>query len=304
MDVGNIDRSGLKPGNGLGMRMMLLVATNVAVIALFTVLAAIFGVNPSGLLGLTIFSAIFGFGGAFISLAMSKWIAKRSVGARVIENPTTELEQWLVGTIERQAYDAGIGMPEVAIYPSDDVNAFATGMKRDNALVAVSVGLLQQMDSDQVEAVLAHEVAHIANGDMVTMSLIQGVLNTFVILISRILAHVVVSALTKGRGGRGIYFVVVIVMQIVLGIFASMIQMWYSRRREFKADIGSAALCGPEKMISALQALQRGRPSQTVLPDQLAAMGIRPSGAGGGWRKLLMSHPPLEDRIAALQKML
>lgn len=304
MDVGKIDTAGLKPSSGMGMRLMLLIGTNIAVIALFTVIAAAFGVNPNGLLGLTMFSALFGFGGAFVSLALSKWIAKRSVGAKVIENPTTEIEQWLIATVERQAYDAGIGMPEVAIYPSDDVNAFATGMKRDNALVAVSVGLLQNMESDQVEAVLAHEVAHIANGDMVTMSLIQGVLNTFVILISRILAHVVVSALTRGRGGRGIYFIVVIAMQMILGIFASMIQMWYSRRREFKADIGSAALCGPEKMISALQALQRGRPGAVALPDQLSAMGIRPSGGRSGFRKLLMSHPPLEDRIAALQKLL
>ena len=299
MDFEQGKTKGKAPGSGFGTRLALLIGTNMAIIALFTVVAAIFGVDTNSLAGLAVFSALFGFGGAFISLAMSKWIAKRSTGAHVIETPQNETERWLVNTVSRLAQGAGIDMPEVAIYPSDDVNAFATGAKRNDALVAVSGGLLQQMQADEVEAVLAHEVSHVANGDMVTLTLIQGVINTFVILISRLLAQVVTNFLTRGRGGRGIYFMVVIALQLVLGFFASMIVMWFSRRREFRADSGSGALVGNQKMVQALEALQRGRVG-TPLPDSVNAMGIRPSGTGG-IKKLLMSHPPIEDRIAALR---
>jgi heat shock protein HtpX len=299
MDVDNVKRKGKLPGSGFGTRMVLLIGTNMAIIALFTVVAAIFGIEPSGIVGLAIFSALFGFGGAFISLFASKWIAKRSTGAQVIETPQNDTERWLVDTVGRLAAGAGIDMPEVAIYPSDDVNAFATGAKRNDALVAVSVGLLQQMHPDEIEAVLAHEVSHVANGDMVTLTLIQGVINTFVILISRLIAQVITETLMRGRGGRGVYFMIVIAVQIVLGFFASMIVMWFSRRREFRADAGSGALAGNDKMIRALEALRRDPPG-TPLPEQVAAMGIRPSG-GGGLKKLLMSHPPIGDRIAALR---
>ncbi len=286
----------------MGMRLMLLFGTNIAVIALFTVIAALFGIRGNGLGGLVVLSVVLGFGGAFISLAISKWIAKRSTGAQVIDTPRNETERWLVDTVARLADDAGIGMPEVAIFPSEAPNAFATGAKRNDALVAVSVGLLRNMNKDEVEAVLAHEVTHVANGDMVTMTLIQGVLNTFVILLSRIIANVVTSAISRGRGSsRGIYFMVVIVLQIVLGFLASLIVMWFSRRREFKADAGAADLSGAPKMVSALRALQRDT-GQGELPDEVAAFGIRPSGGGGGLRRLLMSHPPLDDRIAALQR--
>jgi heat shock protein HtpX len=287
------------PGSGFGTRMLLLVGTNVAIITLFTIVAGLFGFDTSSIGGLAIFSAVLGFGGAFISLAASKWIAKRSTGAQVIETPGNDSERWLVDTVGRLAVGAGIDMPEVAIYPSDDVNAFATGAKRNDALVAVSTGLLQQMHPDEVEAVLAHEVSHVANGDMVTLTLIQGVINTFVILVSRLIAQLVTDTLTRGRGGRGIYYLVVIVLQIVLGFFASMIVMWFSRRREFRADAGSGALAGNDKMIRALEALGRDRPG-TPLPDQVNAMGIRASGTSG-LRKLFRSHPSIEERIAALR---
>ncbi|NNE74662.1 MAG: protease HtpX [Acidimicrobiales bacterium] len=283
----------------MGMRVMLLIGTNIAVVALFTAAAAAFGVNPSGLVGLTIFSLALGFGGALVSLAMSKKIALRSTGAHVIETPTNETEKWLFDTIARQAADAGIGMPTVAIYPSEDVNAFATGAKRNDALVAVSVGLLRNMQADEVEAVLAHEISHVANGDMITLTLIQGIINTFVILISRVLANIVTNALTRGRGGRGVYFLVVMVLQVILGFFASIIVMWFSRRREFRADSGAAALASPQKMISALEALKRGAPT-AGLPDEVAAFGIR-AGEGGGLRRLLRTHPDLDERIAALR---
>jgi len=231
-----------------------------------------------------------------VSLALSKKIAKRSTGAAVIENPRSQTEQWLLDTVARLARDAGIDTPEVAIYDSPIPNAFATGAKRNDALVAVSIGLLRQMKVEEVEAVLAHEVAHVANGDMVTLTLIQGVLNTFVILISRIIANVVVS----DRGGRGTYFIVVIVLQMILGFFASMIVAWFSRRREFRADAGSGQLTSNPQMVSALQALQRQHTEDT-LPDEVAAFGIRSSTATGV-RKLFSSHPPLEERIAALQR--
>lgn len=299
MDTSGLQTSSPKKLGGFGLRMGLLLGTNVAVIALFTTIAAVLGVNPRGLVGITIFGALFGFGGAFISLAMSKTIAKRSTGARVIEHPSNDTERWLLDTVARLAHDAGIDMPEVAVFPAEEPNAFATGAKRNDALVAVSVGLLRQMSADEVEAVLAHEVAHVANGDMVTLTLIQGVVNTFVIIISRLLANVITNAITKGRGGAGVYFAVVMVLQIVLGIFASMIVMWFSRRREFRADRDSGVLTSNTKMISALRALQRQHGDAT-LPEQVAAFGIRPSETSA-LRKLFSSHPPLEDRIAALQ---
>ena len=296
MDTSDLNTGQPRKIGGFATRMGLLVVTNMAVIALFTVVASIFGVDPQSIVGLTIFAALFGFGGSFVSLALSKKIAKRSTGAVVIENPRSQTEQWLLDTVARLSRDAGIDTPEVAIYDSPVPNAFATGAKRNDALVAVSVGLLQQMKVEEVEAVLAHEVAHVANGDMVTLALIQGVLNTFVILISRVIANVVVS----DRGGRGTYFIVVIVLQMILGFFASMIVAWFSRRREFRADAGSGQLTSNPQMVSALQALQRQHTEDT-LPDEVAAFGIRSSTASGV-RKLFSSHPPLEDRIAALQR--
>ena len=295
MDTSEIATARPKKIGGFATRLGLLVATNMAVIVLFTIVASIFGLDPQSIVGLTIFAALFGFGGSFISLALSKKIALRSTGAVVIENPRTETERWLPDTVAGLSRDAGIDSPDVALYASPVPNAFATGAKRNDALVAVSVGLLQQMTPDEVEAVLAHEVAHVANGDMVTLTLIQGVVNTFVILISRIVANVIVS----DRGGRGTYFVVVILLQMILGFFATMIVLWFSRHREFRADSGSGRLTSNAQMISALQALQRQH-TEDSLPDEVAAFGIRSSKATGA-RKLFSSHPPLEDRIAALQ---
>ncbi|MEP4652548.1 MAG: protease HtpX [Ilumatobacter sp.] len=300
MDTNELDAGkGAAKIGGFGSRMALLVGTNLAVIALFTVVASLLGIEPQGIIGLTIFSALFGFGGAFVSLALSKKMALRSTGAVIIEQPRNESERWLVDTVARLARDAGIETPDVAVFNSPLPNAFATGAKRNDALVAVSVGLLQQMSGPVVEAVLAHEVAHVANGDMVTMTLLQGVVNTFVILISRILANVVVNTITRGKGGAAVYFVVVMVMQVVLGFFASMIVMWFSRRREFRADRDSGTLTSNASMIAALEALQRQH-GDDILPDQVAAFGIRASKATGV-RKLFSSHPPLEDRIAALR---
>jgi heat shock protein HtpX len=247
---------------------------------------------------------MFGMGGSFISLAMSKWIAKKSTGAIVIENPQNQTEQWLVDTVRRMAESAEIGMPEVAIYNAPDMNAFATGMNKNAALVAVSTGLLQNMGKDEVEAVLAHEVTHVACGDMVTLSLIQGVLNTFVIFLSRIAANIIDNFVRSDEEGGGLgffgYMAVTIVLEIVLGLFASIIVMWFSRKREFTADKGAAYLTGKDKMISALRRLQaHHEPSH--LPDQVAAFGIRPK--KGGLAELFRSHPPLEERIAALQQL-
>jgi heat shock protein HtpX len=247
-------------------------------------------------------AAIFGMGGSFISLAMSKWIAKKSTGARVIVSPSNPTEQWLYVTVRRLAEQAEIGMPEVAIYESPDLNAFATGMKKNAALVAVSTGLLYNMSKDEVEAVLAHEISHVACGDMVTLALIQGVLNTFVILLSRLAAGVINNFLSSNKesGGLGFfgYMAVTIVLEIVLGFFASTIVMWFSRKREYTADRGAAYLTSKEKMVSALRRLQaHHEPSH--LPDQVAAFGIRPK--TGGMTLLFRSHPRLEDRIMALQ---
>lgn len=290
-------------------RILLFVATNIAVLLVLSVAASILiralGIEeiPGGmnLQTLIIFAAVIGFGGSFISLAMSKWMAKRATGAMVIEQPRNSTEQWLFDTVRRQAKQAGIGMPEVAVYDAPDINAFATGMRRDAALVAVSTGLLQAMDKSEAEAVLGHEITHVANGDMVTLALIQGVLNTFVIVLSRVIGYFVDRVLLKNDRGFGIgYFVTSIAAQIVLGILASMIVMWFSRQREFRADRGGAKLASREKMIAALQRLKAAHePAQ--LPDQMAAFGI--SGQRNhGWKRLFMSHPPLDERIAALQQ--
>jgi len=287
-------------------RVALFVATNVAVLLVLSVVLRLLGVDrildESGTginyQALLILSLVIGFGGSFISLAMSKWIAKRSTGARVIEQPANATEAWLVNTVQRQARDAGIGMPEVAIYDAPDMNAFATGMRRDASLVAVSTGLLRGMSKEEVEAVLAHEVSHVANGDMVTMTLLQGVLNTFVIFLSRIVGHIIDRVVLKNERGYGIgYFVSVLAAQVLLGILASLIVMWFSRWREFRADAGSAKLNGREPMVRALQRLGGGQPAH--LPESLEAFGI--SGGKRAFGKLFLSHPPIPERIAALQ---
>ncbi|MDH3733018.1 MAG: protease HtpX [Gemmatimonadota bacterium] len=274
------------------LRILLFLITNVAVLAMaaiaMSVLTALgFIPQDAPYVQLLIWCALFGFGGSFISLALSKWVAKRSTKARVIESPQNDVERWLVDTVKRQADRVGVGMPEVAIFPSAEPNAFATGMFRNKALVAVSVGLLNSMNKDQVEAVLGHEMAHVANGDMITLTLIQGVLNTFVIFIARIIA----SQFDRGR------FMIYIALQMAFGILASMVIAWFSRRREFRADAGGAELEGAPAMASALDRLRsfQGQPSQ--MPENMAAFGIR----GGGLNKLLSTHPPLEERIARLQ---
>lgn len=248
-----------------------------------------------------ILAAVLGMGGSFISLAMSKMMAKRMTGMRVIEKPANPTEQWLVDTVRRHAQQAGIGMPEVGVYDAPEINAFATGMKRDDALVAVSSGLLRQMSSDEAEAVIGHEVAHIQNGDMVTLALIQGVLNTFVIVLSRVVGMFVDKVIFKNQRGYGIGFIVTtIIAQIVLGIIASMIVQWFSRQREYRADLGGAKFAGREKMVAALEKLKKNVEPST-LPEQVEAFGI--SGRmGSGFKRLMMSHPPLDDRIAALRE--
>jgi len=283
-------------------RITLFLATNLAVLVLLSVILNVLGVDPASIGGLLVFASLFGFGGALISLMMSKWSARRFSGAVVITQPRNDTERWLLATVQRQAQMAGIGMPEVAIYQAPEINAFATGANRNNALVAVSTGLLKAMTRDEAEAVLAHEVSHIANGDMVTMALLQGVLNTFVIVLARVVGRIVNQALSGGRdhGGGGLgYFVTVMVLDLVFGLFASMIAMWFSRYREFRADAGAARLAGRTKMIAALQKLATTY-GENTLPKQVAAFGI--SGAvGHGLRQLLMSHPPLEARIEALR---
>lgn len=285
-------------------RVFFFVVTNLAVLILLGIVMSVFGIDSRSTTGALVIAAIFGMGGSFISLAMSKWIAKKSTGAQVIENPTTTLENWLVQTVHRQAQEAGIGKPEVAVFDSPEVNAFATGMSRNNALVAVSTGLLRSMSQDEAEAVLGHEVAHIANGDMVTMALIQGVLNTFVIFLSRMVANAIDAFLggdeEEGEGGLGFlgYMAVTIVLELVLGFLASIVVMWFSRQREYRADAGGARLAGRDKMIAALERLKAAH-EPSHLPDQMAAFGIRPK--AGGLADLLTSHPPLDDRIAALR---
>jgi heat shock protein HtpX len=285
-------------------RIVLFLATNLAVLLLLSIVMSVlqhfFGVNLSrgSMGGLLVMATIFGFGGSFISLMLSKWMAKRATGAQVIETPRNETEAWLVNTVRRQADKAGIGMPEVAIYNAPDINAFATGWNRNSALVAVSTGLLNHMNRDEAEAVLGHEISHVANGDMVTMALIQGVLNTFVIVIARVVGGIIDSYLSGNREGEGrgfAYYIIVFALEMVLGLFASMIAMWFSRWREFRADAGGANLAGRQKMIAALEKLQLNH-GQTALPNQIAAFGI-----SGKLGSLFSSHPPLEKRIAALR---
>ncbi|MDD9883511.1 MAG: protease HtpX, partial [Gammaproteobacteria bacterium] len=286
----------------------LFLLTNIAILAVFSVTMRLLGVesllDAQGVNldynALLIYAAVLGFSGALVSLALSKWTAKRMTGARVIAEPRDQTERWLVETVARQAEQAGIGMPEVAVYDAPDMNAFATGARRNNALVAVSSGLLRGMQRGEVEAVLAHEVSHIANGDMVTLALIQGVINTFVIFLSRIIGHFVDRVVFKTRHGHGpAFWLTAIIAEIILAVLASVIVMWFSRRREFRADAGGAELAGRANMVAALKRLQAST-GQPHLPDQLAAFGIS-GGIGGGVKKLFMSHPPLDQRIRALQ---
>jgi heat shock protein HtpX len=290
-------------------RVMLFIITNLAIVFILSIVLSLLGVGQIldqqgvglDMRSLVIFAAVFGFGGSLISLAISKWTAKRLTGARVITSPANEVEMWLVQTVRRQAESAGIGMPEVAIYDAPDINAIATGMRRNNALVAVSTGLLRAMNRDEAEAVLAHEVSHVANGDMITLALIQGVVNTFVIVASRVVGHLVDRVVFKTERGHGpAFYITSIVAQLVFGILASIIVMWFSRQREFRADAGAATLAGREKMIAALDKLRRGV-AQPHLPDQMAAFGIS-GGVGHGFKRLFMSHPPLEERIEALKR--
>ena len=286
-------------------RVFLLIVTNFAILAVLSVTMQLLGIdraltNETGLnlQGLLVFAAMFGFGGAFISLFISKWMAKRSTGAHVIEVPANMTERWLVDTVRRQAERAGIGMPEVAIYDAPDVNAFATGWNRNDALVAVSTGLLNNMSQDEAEAVLGHEISHVANGDMVTLTLIQGVVNTFVIFISRVIGYIVDRVLLKNEKGEGMgFFVATMAAEVVLGVLASMVVAWFSRHREFRADAGGASLAGREKMIAALERLKVNH-EQTALPSSISAFGIS---GGSAMMKLFMSHPPLDERIAALR---
>lgn len=285
-------------------RIGLFLLTNIAIMLVLSVVVSLLGgdrfltQNGLNLGSLLIFSAVFGMGGSFISLAMSKWMAKRSTGAVVIEQPKSAAEAWLLATVERQARAAGIGMPEVAVYDAPEINAFATGMSRNSALVAVSTGLLRSLNQDETEAVLGHEIAHVANGDMVTLTLIQGVLNTFVIFLSKIIGYAVDSALRgkDDRGGPGIgYYVTSFVMQIVLGFAAAIVVAWFSRRREFAADAGGAHYAGKRKMIAALQKL-KAQHEPSTLPQGMQAFGI-----ASEVKSLFMTHPPLEERIARLQ---
>ena len=288
-------------------RIFLFILTNLAVVFVINITLRLLGVDrildQSGAINfssLLTLSMVIGFSGSIVSLLMSKWSAKRMVGAQVIENPIDPTERWLVETVRRQADAAGIGMPEVAIYDAPDVNAFATGWNRNAALVAVSTGLLHNMSRDEIEAVLAHEISHVSNGDMVTLALIQGVVNTFVIFFSKLFGILVDRVLLKNdsRNGPGIgAFVAEMVAQLVLGVLASVIVMWFSRQREFRADAGGASLAGRNKMIAALERLKMNH-EQSVLPEKMAAFGIS---GGKGMMSLFMTHPPLDDRIAALR---
>ncbi|MFP4397727.1 MAG: protease HtpX [Desulfonatronovibrio sp.] len=289
-------------------RVFLFLVTNIAILAVLFVVLNLLGV--SGILdeqrvgidykSLLIFAAVLGFGGSFISLAISKWMAKRLTGAKVITSPKNEMESWLVRTVRQQASRVNIGMPEVAVFDSSAPNAFATGMSKNKALVAVSTGLLRNMNQDEVEAVLAHEISHVANGDMITLTLIQGVVNTFVIFISRIVGHFVDRVIFKNEEGHGIgFFISTIAAQIIFGILASIVVMWFSRQREFRADAGGARLAGKEKMVSALEKLKKG--VQEPLPDQMSSFGINGKTQSFSWKDLFMSHPPLDQRIAALK---
>ncbi|HEY2663595.1 MAG TPA: protease HtpX [Candidatus Binataceae bacterium] len=288
-------------------RILLFLATNLAIVVVLSVVAHLLGIDQyldargGSLYGLLIFAALFGFGGSLISLAISKWMAKKAMGVEVITQPRNATESWLINAVGAHARNAGIGMPEVGIFESPDPNAFATGANRNNALVAVSTGLLQRMNEREVDAVLGHEITHVANGDMVTLALIQGVVNTFVIFLSRIIGNIVDRTVFRSEDGRGpAYFISVIVSEIVLGILASLIVLWFSRWREFRADRGGAQLAGRANMIAALEALKA---SHEPLPQQFAAFGIADGSVARGFAKLRMSHPPLEERIAALRAL-
>lgn len=288
-------------------RIVLFLLTNLAVMLVLgivlSVIFSVFGISNRSIGGILVMALVFGFGGSFISLAMSKWMAKRSTGAVIIEQPQNATEHWLVNTVRRQAQQAGIGMPEVAIYDSPEMNAFATGMNRNNALVAVSTGLLHNMSEQEVEAVLAHEVSHVANGDMVTMTLIQGVVNTFVIFLARVIGGFIDNMLRSNddeeapaEGGGLAYFAIVFVLEMIFGVLASIIVMWFSRQREYRADEGAARLVGPGPMIAALERLKYNHESQ--LQGNMMAFGIASKPASS---ELFLSHPPLDKRIEALR---
>lgn len=288
-------------------RIALFLITNLAIVFVLSLVLNLLNVGPMltrqglDLTSLVVYAAVFGFGGSLISLAISKWTAKRMTGAVVITSPSNEVEHWLVEVVRRQALKAGIDMPEVAIYDAQDVNAFATGMRRNSALVAVSSGLLRAMDRNEAEAVLAHEVSHVANGDMITLALIQGVVNTFVIVASRVVGYLVDRVVFKTERGHGPgFFITSMIAQMVFGILASIVVFWFSRQREFRADAGAAALAGRDKMVAALEKLRRTA-GQPHLPDQMAAFGISGT-TGGGLKRLFMTHPSLEERIEALKR--
>src|SRR5450631_1266908 len=285
-------------------RIFLFVVTNLAIVLVLSIVAQVTGLDAwlaqqgGSLGGLLVFAAVFGFSGSLISLAISKWMAVRAMGVRIIRQPSSADEQWLLDTVRALANKAGVGMPDVGIFDSPQPNAFATGPRRDNALVAVSTGLLSSMNRTEVEAVLGHELTHVANGDMVTLTLIQGVVNTFVIFLSRIVGNIVDRSMSRDSEGRGpAYLVTVLVTQLVLGVLASMIVMWFSRERDFRADAGGARLAGREPMIAALERLRLAH--DQPLPSLLNAFGIA-GGEGAGWRRVFKSHPPIEQRIAAL----
>jgi heat shock protein HtpX len=288
-------------------RILLFLATNLAIIILLNIVLRLLGVE--GIMAangvdldygnLLVFAAVVGFTGSLLSLAISKWTAKRMMGVRVIAQPANSMESWLVNTVQRQAQQAGIGMPEVGVFNSPEPNAFATGARRNSALVAVSTGLLESMSQQEAEAVLAHEISHVANGDMVTLALIQGVVNTFVVFLSRIIGHTVDRVIFKTEEGHGpAFWVTTIIAELVLGLFATIIVMWFSRQREFRADAGGAHLAGRQQMISALERLKQRHAGP--LPDRMAAFGIS-GGVASGLKKLFMTHPPLDERIAALR---
>ena len=292
------------------MRILLFLATNIAVLVLVSLIVNLLGLEgilanngvDLNLSSLLIFCALFGFGGSFISLLLSKWMAKRSTGVQIITSAQNRDEQWLRETVQSLAEDAGIGMPEVGIFPSDAANAFATGWNRNNALVAVSAGLLRRFEKPEARAVLAHEIGHVANGDMITLTLLQGVVNTFVMFFARIIGHTVDRVIFKTQRGYGFgYFIVTIVAEIILGILASTIVMWFSRFREYRADEAGAQLAGSSNMIAALQRLKAEQGLPQDLPGEMTAFGIR-SAKGSGLAALLRSHPPLDDRILALQR--
>jgi len=286
------------------MRIVLFLCTNLAVMAVFGIILSLTGIRSASIPGLLIMAGLFGFGGSFISLLMSKWMALRSVGGEVIEQPRNETERWLMQVVTQQSQQVGITTPQVAIYHAPDINAFATGARKNASLVAVSTGLLQNMNRDEAEAVIAHEISHVANGDMVTMTLIQGVVNTFVIFISRIIAQVASGFLSSDRDEEGsngnplVYFAVATVLELVFGILASIITMWFSRHREFHADAGSAKLVGREKMIAALERLKTSYEPQE--PGTMAAFCI--NGKQKSLSDFFMSHPPLDKRIEALRQ--